>query len=152
MDESIVDYEILELAIAREVDACNFYMTLAARSKKPHIRRIFEELANEELEHKAKLELELMKAGRVVKIDEPAHGLSEAPIDTNPLEFDIDFKGILLLGIEKEEASIRLYTDMAGMVSDANSRQMLLALVDEEISHKERFQVGLNRLFQDKQE
>jgi rubrerythrin len=150
MDESMVDYEIIELAIAREVDSSNFYMSLAARSKKPHIRRIFEELADEELEHKAKLELELMKAGRVVKTEEQPRGLLEDRPDDNPLEYEIDFKEILLLGIQKEEASIRLYTDMAGMVSDANSRQMLLALVDEETEHKERFQAGLNRLFQDK--
>jgi rubrerythrin len=150
MDESMVDYEILELAIAREVDANRFYMSLAARTQKPHIRRIFEELAAEELEHKAKLEFELIKTGRVVNTSEEIPGLNDDQPDSAAPDFVIDFKDILLIGIQKEEASVRLYTDMAGMVTDAESKRMLLALAAEEVKHKDRFQAGFNRLFQDR--
>jgi len=149
MDDSMVDYEILELAIAREIDANRFYLSLAARTQKPHIRRIFEELAAEEMEHKEKLELELMKAGRVVDTAEEIPPIHDEQAPNTPLDFDLEFKDILLIGMQKEEASIRLYTDMAGMVADDESREVLLALADEEVRHKERFQAGLNRLFKE---
>jgi rubrerythrin len=140
MDELIDDGEILELAVAREVDANRFYLALAARVQNPHIRKIFNDLAAEELEHKAKLELEIMKTGRVVNTNETPLGLQDDQPDYTPLEYEIDYKDILLMGMQKEEASFRLYVDLAGRVTDANSKGMLLALAQEEAGHKLRFQ------------
>ncbi len=53
--------EVLEFAIDREIDANQFYLALASRVDNKETRDLFEELAQEELEHKAQLELELMK-------------------------------------------------------------------------------------------
>jgi rubrerythrin len=138
--------EILELAIAREVDANQFYLVLAARAQNPHVRKIFNDLAAEELEHKAKLELEIMKAGRVVDTSRTPIGLQDDQPDYTPLEFEIDFKDILLMGMQKEEASFRLYVDLAGMATDADSKEMLLAIAQEEVKHKLRFQAGFDYL------
>ncbi len=146
MDEFIEDDEILELAVAREVDANRFYLALAARVQDPHIREVFEVLASEELEHKAKLELEIMKAGRVVNTSDAPLGLQEGLPDYTPLEFDIDYKDILLMGMQKEEASFRLYVDLAGRVSDVNSKEVLLAIAQEEVKHKLRFQTEFDYL------
>ncbi|MFH1369675.1 MAG: ferritin family protein [Planctomycetota bacterium] len=150
MDEFIADDEILEMAVAREVDANRFYLALAARSKKPRIRRIFEQLAAEELEHKAKLELEIMKTGRVVNTHKPPVGLRYDQPDYTPHDFEIDYKDILLIGIQKEEASIRLYTDLAGMATDANAKETLLAIAREEAEHKLRFEAVFEHLFKGK--
>ena len=147
MDEFVIDEEILDMAVAREVDANRFYLALAARSKKPHIRKIFEQLAAEELEHKALLELEILKVGRVVKTHKTPVGLRYEQPDYTPPDYEIDYKDILLIGIQKEEASIRLYTDLAGMTNDSDSRETLLALAHEEAEHKERFQAVFEHLF-----
>jgi rubrerythrin len=146
MAEFIEYDEILELAIAREVDANQFYLALAARAQNPDIRRIFEELAAEELEHKAKLELEIMKTGRVVDTSRVPLGLQDDQPDYTPLEYEIDYRDILLMGMQKEEASFRLYVDLAGMATDANSKEVLLALAQEEVKHKLRFQAGFDFL------
>ena len=45
------DDEILEFAIAREIEANRFYLALAERVANPEIRKVFEDLAAEELEH-----------------------------------------------------------------------------------------------------
>ena len=135
-----IDDEILEMAVAREVDASRFYEALAARSVNPHIQKIFLELAAEELEHKAKLELEIMKTGRVVHTDKTPSGFRDDPDQDSPIEFDIDFKNILLMGIQKEEASFRLYVDLAAMTTDHSSKETLLAIAEEEAGHKLRFQ------------
>jgi rubrerythrin len=40
-----IDDEILEMAVAREVDANRFYLTLASRVQNQGIKRVFEKLA-----------------------------------------------------------------------------------------------------------
>ena len=142
-----IDDEILEMAVAREVDANRFYIALAARSQKPHIRKIFEQLAAEELEHKAKLELEIMKTGRVVNTHKTPVGLRYDQPDYTPPKFEIDYKDILLIGIQKEEAAFRLYTDLAGMTNDHDSKQTLLAIARAEAEHTVRFQAVFEHLF-----
>jgi rubrerythrin len=139
MAEFIQD-EILEMAVAREVDANRFYLTLAERVKKPRIKRIFEKLADEELEHKAKLELEIMKTGKVVRDIKISAGFSGKWPESVSLDVNMNFKDIVIMGIKKEEASLKLYTELANMTSDANSRELFLALAQEETAHKERFQ------------
>jgi rubrerythrin len=135
-----IDDEILEMAVAREVDANKFYLTLAGRVKNPRTKRIFEKLAAEELEHKAKLELEIMKTGKVVKDAETPTVFRDDNTDYEPPEIKMNFRDILLMGIQKEEASFRLYSDLANMTTEAHSREIFLALAQEETAHKERFQ------------
>jgi rubrerythrin len=139
MAEFIED-EILEMAIAREVDANRFYLALAERVENTGIKRMFQKLAAEELEHKAKLELEIMKTGRVVHEDKTPSGFHDQQPGYVPPEIEMNYKDILLMGMQKEEASFRLYTDLARMTSDAQSKEMLLALAREEAGHKQRFQ------------
>ena len=57
--------EILEFAIAREVEANELYTVLANRVENPAMAELILEFAREELEHKAKLELEVIKRGKV---------------------------------------------------------------------------------------
>jgi rubrerythrin len=141
-----IDDEILEMAVAREVDANRFYLALAARAKNPGIQRLFEKLAAEELEHKAIIELEIMKTGRVVKEDKPLAGFHDQEPDYSPTLTDMSYKDVLLIGIQKEEASIQLYVDMAEMTSDAHSKEILIALAQQEAVHKMRFQKALDFL------
>ena len=131
--------EILEFAISREVEAFQFYTALAERMEKPQMRKLFEELAKEELEHKANLELEIMKRGQTV-----ATGSQDLSADDYHIEgefqFDIGMQQLLQMAIEKEKAAFRLYVDLAGKVHDENSRETLLAMAEEEVKHKMRFE------------
>ena len=135
-----IDDEILEMAVAREVDANRFYLALASRVENPRLKKIFEVLAAEELEHKAIIELEIMKTGRVVNENQTPAGFRGEPQDYMSPKIKMNYKDIMLMGIQKEEASIRLYVDMAEMTSDAHSKEILLALAQEEVGHKQRFQ------------
>ncbi len=134
-------YEVLELAIAKEIEAYNFYLALADRVKDRQISKAFKDLAEEELEHKAKLELEITKTGRTVAVErkllrpEREYILSD---DDSPL--DMDYKDMLLLGIEKEEAAFRTYVNLVASVMDEESREVLLAIAEEEVKHKLRFE------------
>jgi len=140
------DEEILELAIAREEDANQFYLALAERSKNAEIRKVFEDLAEEELEHKAKLELEVMKTGRVVTATEKLELETKGDTETAGFELDMDYKDMLIMAMQKEEASFRLYVDLAGRVTNENSHDTLLALAEEEVKHKLRFETEYDLL------
>ena len=139
------DYEIFEIAIARETDANRFYLALAQKSENPHAKKIFEELAAEELEHKAKLELEIMKSGRVVGTQEIPHGLQDGLPDYPPLDPNADYRDILHMGIQKEDMAFRFYSELAAIVTDYDSKETLLALAEEEVKHKLRFQTVLEK-------
>jgi rubrerythrin len=145
-DDNSID-EILEFAIGRELEACEFYKALAGRVDDPNMSKVFEDFAEEELEHKAKLELELMKIGRTTLIRQ-APGVptrSHIVSDTDSL-LDMDYKDILLLGIEKEEASFRTYINLLANITDEESREVLMALAEEEVKHKLRFEAEYDLL------
>jgi len=141
------DNETLEFAIARELEAYNFYTALADRVKSPEIAEVFRELAKEELEHKAKLELEVLKMGRTLLPAEktliPDHEYILLDVDA---ALDMDYKDILMLGMEKEEASFRTYVNLLASVDNEESREVLLALAEEEVKHKLRFETEYDML------
>lgn len=141
------DDEILEFAISRELEAYHFYMALAGRVESGEMRKVFEDLADEELEHKAKLELEVMKTGKTVTLErKPAWSESNYIISDDPSLLDIEYKDMLLLGMEKEEASFRTYVNLVPNVKDEESREVLLALAEEEVKHKLRFEIEYDML------
>jgi rubrerythrin len=139
--------EILELAVAREEDAHIFLMALAARMVNPEMRKVFEELAAEELEHKVRLELEVIKTGRVV-----TDSKKKLYFDTNDYaedvgsEIDMDYKDMLTMAMQKEESSFRLYVDLASRVINEDAYETFLALAEEEVRHKMRFEMEYNNI------
>lgn len=142
MEEFESDEEILEFAIGREVSANQFYVDLADQMDNPTMRLLFENFAKEELRHKATLELEVMKRGKVVAAPQDTADLDQTDIMVaiDP-ETNIDYKNALLLAINKETKSVRLYVDLAAMVKDKESREVLLSLAEEEAKHKARFEM-----------
>ena len=99
---------IVQFGILKERQANRFYLAMARRVADKGISRLFEELAAEELEHKAKLELELMKVGKVVdtapdteEIDDSEFIISDSP------QLDMDFRDVLELAVAKEDAAAR---------------------------------------------
>ncbi len=141
MAEPECDDEILQLAIDKEVEAYNFYLALASAVADQRISVAFEELAKEELEHKAKLELEVMKLGQTIAVEQnPTRPERSYIVSNDPSPLDMDYKDMLLLAMEKEEAAFRTYVNLAANVTDEKSQEVLLALAEEEVKHKLRFQ------------
>ena len=133
--------EILQLAIDKEVEAYNFYMAVANAVTDQRVRVAFEELAKEELEHKAKLELEVMKLGQTIAVEQnPTRPGRSYIVSNDPSPLDMDYKDILMLGMAKEEAAFRIYVKLAASVPDKKSQEVLLTLAEEEVKHKLRFQ------------
>ena len=140
--------EILEYAISREVEAYYFCLALAGRVDTPRMRQVFEDMAAEELEHKAKLELEMIKMGKTLPARQMPPGRPESDyiISDSDSPLDMDYADMLLLGVEKEEAAFRIYVNLIPNVSSEESREVLLALAQEEVRHKLRFETEYEML------
>ena len=140
--------EILEYAISREVEAYYFCLALAGRVDTPKMRQVFEDMAAEELEHKAKLELEMIKMGKTLPARQMPSGRPESDyiMSDSDAPLDMDYADMLLLGMEKEEAAFRLYVNLIPNVHDEESREVLLALAQEEVRHKLRFETEYDML------
>ena len=60
------------------------------------------------------------------------------------------YEDMLLFAIMKEDNSINLYRDLAKTIRNADSRKVLLSLVQEEIEHKQRFEIEYKKVLKEK--
>lgn len=146
MTEQQTIYEAIRLAIRREQEAYSFLMAMSDCAKLPGIKSLLEDLASEELEHKDKLELELMKLGEVVP-SEQTQGEAQNPYYIEADECaDMDYADLLRLCMEKEDISFRLYLDLATQTHREQTREVFIALAEEELRHKLRFEAEYEKL------
>jgi rubrerythrin len=131
--------EILRFAIRKEADAAAFYRMAADRSN-PGVKKTFEELAKEEDGHKRKLEgFDLKKIDEMELKETKGMGLSEVMEDV-PFSSDMSYADLLRMAIKNEEKSQQLYASTANMVKEAALKKLLLALAQEESTHKEKLE------------
>ncbi len=141
--------EILEFAIGREVKANRFYVSLAERIADPRMKQLFLDLAVEELEHKAKLEFELIKRGQTLAIDDTVdEDDDEYPMIGVPDGLMMDYKAAIDMAIQKEKVSFRLYVDLTARAQGHDSKELLYELAEEEMKHKLRFEQEYQQLTQ----
>ena len=146
------EIEILQFAIGREIQAHAFYTTLANRMADERMGELLLAFAEEELEHKAKLEFELVKRGNVVTDEDTMvpddEEMSVIGADGGML---MDYQATLEMAINKENESFRLYAGFASMTKDVESREILFELAEEELKHKMRFEEELRSYLEDTQ-
>ena len=132
--------EVIDFAIAREVESRDFYMKLAERMENPAMQKVFENFAIEEFGHR--LKLEAIKRGEILLVEEQVKSLDIADyvVDVEPRP-DMDYTDALVLAMKKEKAAYRLYLDLAAMAEDEELTDMFLSLAQEEAKHKLRFEI-----------
>jgi rubrerythrin len=138
--------EVLDLAIDREIEARDFYMKLADFVENPEMVKVLSDLASEELEHKAKLEA--VKAAGEIGIDEEAVGnlgITYHVKDVKPYA-KMSYVDLLVVGMKKEEASRKLYADLATIAQKHEVKDIFLKLAQEEAGHKLRFEIEYDLL------
>ena len=133
--------EALDFAIAREEEAHGFYVSLAARMTRASLRELFLSFAQEEKRHKEKLN-DVKKGRDKVMAGEKITDLrvGDYSVDAVP-SAEMDYQDALLLAMQREKASFRLYTDLAASTPDEPLSQLLGAIAQEEAKHKLRFEI-----------
>ncbi|MEN6334187.1 MAG: ferritin family protein [Phycisphaerales bacterium] len=134
--------EILDFAILREIEACDFYTALAARMDAPAMKQVFLDFAKEEKGHRAKLEA--IKRGEYsfgAGAQELAGlGLADYLVSAEPTS-DMSYADSLVLAMKKEKAAFKLYNHLASVARDDALRNLFLSLAAEEARHKLRFEI-----------
>ncbi|MBN1766533.1 MAG: ferritin family protein [Sedimentisphaerales bacterium] len=142
------DLDILKFAIGKEVEAYEFYISLAERVDNPTIGDILNRLAREEMDHRSKLELEAMKLGYVMKDAVHPENLRDGEkIYLGPDAYK-DYQKLLKMGMNKESDSFRRYVELAQQADNDECRDLLLTLAEEEAMHKALFQLEYESVIQ----
>jgi len=132
--------DILDFAIARETESHDLYAHLARTVRQRGLGRIVANFALDELQHR--IHLEAIKAGEAAFTDEDAGSLEIAEtlgqIEPYP---EMSYVDLLVVAMKKEEAAVRLYTNLASIAANETFRRTLLSLAQEEQQHKLRLEI-----------
>lgn len=139
MVESTVE-SILDFAIQSEQVASDFYTKLADKVEDKAISEVFLGFAAEERGHKAKLEA--VKAGQKLASAQKKImdlKIAETLEEVTPSD-NLSYQDALIVAMKAEKAAFKLYSDLAASTDDADLRQLLEGLAQEEAKHKLRFE------------
>lgn len=133
--------KILDFAIGKEEEAAAFYTELATGVKHAHMRETFEQFANEERGHRAKLIA--VKEGRELRLQPQTITdlkIGEYTKDVQP-SADLTYQQALTIAMKAEKAAFVLYTNLAAQTDHPQLKQLFQLLAQEEAKHKLRFEV-----------
>jgi rubrerythrin len=132
--------ELLDYAIIREQQACDFYTHLADKVADPEKTGTFNNFAADEMMHKRKLQA--VKKGTFTIIPEEIGSLDiaedAATIIPTP---EMTYLDTINFAMKKEMNAFRLYSNMAKIAQKAELTQMFKLLAQEEAKHKLHFEI-----------
>lgn len=133
--------DILDFAIKNEQEAVDFYSRLATSAKSEEMKHVFEEFAQEEVKHKARLK-KIQDEGifDFKKEDIMDLNISDYVVHTVP-HADMSYPEALTLAMAKEKAAFKLYMRLSNKVTDSGLKSLFLDLAQEESKHKLRFEL-----------
>ena len=133
--------EIIQQAIAREVDSYALYTKAKGMVRPSHVKGLLEDLAQAELGHKAKLEGLLKGDVKTVIAPERSEKVVDLkisdylkPISLNELE---GIQDVLLLAMQNEKEARDFYTEMAQSTT-GTTRDLFEFLANQELKHKNK--------------
>lgn len=138
---------ILKFAIEREREAIDFYEGLADRKGSAGTRETFLAFAREEKKHETLLQ-DFLKGDKAVGDYDfrwvPDLKRSDYTVDM-AYEEGMGYADLLRLAMKREEASLKLYNELAGKVSQEDLLRLFQMLSQEEAKHK----LALESLYDD---
>ncbi|MBN1338327.1 MAG: ferritin family protein [Bacteroidales bacterium] len=132
------DYkEILKMAINNEIEAYEFYLQAAGKSKSENMKSTFNELAEEELSHRKTLEGFLSDESLKLNFRESKadYKVSET-VELPPLTGDMSFLDGITLAMKKEEEAMAMYKEFAEASGSMEQKNTFLQLANMEQGHK----------------
>jgi rubrerythrin len=127
--------QALDYAIARERVAYDFYSQLAGWVKRPEIKTRLQEFAQQENQHRKKLEA--LKAGKASMGEDDVEGFVLADIDEEVrLDQHMNYAAVLMVAMKREKEAYDLYTRLARTTRAEVLQRLFQELAQEEASHK----------------
>jgi len=133
--------EILDFAIKAEQDAVDFYTDLSSKVARPEMKSVFEEFAQEEVKHKAKL-LKIKEEGIFAM---PIENITDLKVSDYTVKLqptpDMSYQDALILAMNREKAAFKLYMKLSTKTDNTQLKSVFLNLAQEESKHKLRFEL-----------
>ena len=133
--------DVLDFAIARELESYRFYTKLARLAVKDEVRDVIRRMADEELQHHA--HLQAIKEGEVAFASDDEVGkldIEEKVASVSPTA-NMSYADLLVIAMKREQATFRLCTNLASIATDEAIRGVLLKIAQEEAEHKLRLEM-----------
>jgi len=143
MQKTTVD-EILDFAIAAEKAAKSFYLDLAGKMDNDAMKQVFEDLAEQEENHR--ILLEGVKQGKAIEAEEVADlKIADYVVDVEPRP-DMNYQEAITLAMKREKAAFAMYTRLAESTRKGEVRRTFQMLAREEAKHKLYFETEYDRV------
>lgn len=132
--------EIIDFAIAKEVEAEEFYRSVASQEAFSGKKEMFLEYAAEEKKHQALLED--LKSGRLGKRLEDYEFKWITDIKRSNYVHDVEYnpgmayQDILMLACKREEKALALYNELQVKAENDEAKKVFKILCQEEAKHK----------------
>jgi len=141
--------EIRRYAIREEINAASLYRMFAGRSAE-WTKKMFEELAEEEEEHRRFLEkMDMDRVRKYIVSDVPDLKISDYMLDVRYSE-DMTPQEAMIYAMKSEEMAKKMYLDMQSMVSDEDTKKLFAVLAEQEARHKLRLETMYQEEFMDR--
>ncbi len=133
--------DILDFAINQEQESVDFYNNLASKSSNKVMRNVFEQFAQEEMGHKAKL-LDIQQKGIYDVSSEKIMDMKIADyiVNVKPSP-QMTYQEVLVLAMNKEKAAFKLYLGLSERAPGNELKNFFIMLAQEESRHKLRFEL-----------
>ena len=132
--------EIIDFAIKGEEEAHQFYLDAKEKVTEDTLKDLFQDLADEELEHKEFLSEFKESDAQTIRIKPAADykiaESSEAPEFTT----DVSLPEAIMIAIKNEESSMNMYQGLAQAAEDVEIRDVFTGLANMELLHKSRLE------------
>ena len=132
--------EIIDFAIGKEQEAADFYEELSKDVESEIVARELLKMKTEEEKHRDWLKstpIAFVTDAEPKKINDL--NIAQYLIPIEPTK-DMTFQDAIAMAMQRELMSMRLYTQLSGMVSDSMIQKVFLNLAAEEGKHKFYFE------------
>ncbi len=132
--------KIISTAVDREVEAYTFYRTISDKVKDPALKKLFDELAGEEKQHREFLQGMLTKDVAKMNFDVKKDYKVVNAMPSPPLSADMKPLDGLVVAIKKELEAMQMYSQLAGLSTETEQKFLFTQLANMESGHKARLE------------
>jgi rubrerythrin len=130
---------IITRAIGSEIEAYEFYAGVVEKVQDSNVKSIFEELANDEKDHRDFLE-GVLSDTKPISIDEAKDYKVSATVDKPTLSVSMKPADAIALAMKNEEEAMIMYMELADICTDKEQKELFESLARMERGHKFRLE------------
>ena len=128
--------KLISLAIKREIEAHEFYRDVATRVTETAVKKIFENLAQQEMQHHDLLQKYRQDPSLAIRFKAPEDLKVAESVNEPALSIDMKPADAIALAMKKELQAVEFYRNLADLFDEPDVRETYLNLSNMEMAHK----------------